>query len=331
MESLGGPSDSRESAEGMIVSVLRRTIAIGTGHKYADRVVLLLVALFLSVTACRVHPGVNHLLFASKANSGVDVDTMPPSVEASLFGWSDVVQGPTFEDGKSAPVVVGFHRSRDAGDGWPYVGSVIATGPAAMAVAMMGADPKAEPPSDGQLSKLSNIELSQPPQVDGRDQQMFVAGEASPTWFSISEGFGVGFELHGPTSPLPQSTHVGYRRKEALIVPLGMSLAEGGDRSGAVLVHTPAVLNVTTLARIPDDDERRWGHCRCHKRLGRRRVRHKRVQLFATGNAATHLAKTAEIRRAMLEGFVADAECTCKTPNHCKESNPEEAVKPESP
>lgn len=297
----------------------------------------LLVSVGTLLGGCRVHVGTNHLLFVSKANSGVDVDSMPAEVQLSLFGHSDVVLGPTFERAQNAPVIAGFRRSNDLGDGWPFAGSTVATGPAAMVIAMMVTDTGNPPVPDayadlGRYVEMSDVRLSQPPQVDDRNQQMFVQGEAPPTWFSISEGVGIALELHGPSYPLPQSVHAGYRRKEALVVPLSMSLDEqAGENNSNVLIHTPSVLNVTKLVRVRDGDDAHRCRCHCHKRLRPRRVKHKRVQLFATGAAATRLATNERIQNAMLEGFVDEPDCSCKKRPCRHEAKSKEGKEDENP
>lgn len=95
-----------------------------------------LVVAVLFPFGCRIHPGTNHLLLVTKANSGLDMDTLPATVELSAFGRFDGVHGPTFENAQALPVVTAFQRGEGSVESWPYAGALFAAGPAAMAVAL---------------------------------------------------------------------------------------------------------------------------------------------------------------------------------------------------
>lgn len=293
---------------------------------------------------CRIHPGTNHLLLVTKANSGLDMDTLPATVELSAFGRFDGVHGPTFENAQALPVVTAFQRGEGSVESWPYTGALFAAGPAAMAVAL--GDGKAE--DDAAPAKVGNgkadsqggtggaeadvrrendkyedmaqqrirqaeylegtarIDLSQPPRVDSADKRLFVPGETPPIWFGTAEVTGVEYEMYGPSFlPLPQSFHIGFRRKEFLISPIHMNRPDGAQGNDTrVEVKTPSVLAMVNVVGKDDRGLPRAGNGDKGKA---RQEAPRRIQLFATGKAATLLASKGKVHGAFLQGMTDDS------------------------
>jgi len=287
----------------------------------------ILILLSIACVGCRIYPGSNHLLLVTSSNSGFNADTVPTVIELSLLGRFDGVHAPSFEDAQTPPVVTSFGRQR----GWSSPSSAaFASGPAALAVASYSAYASGRDRGDPlgvaeeRCRALSEIELSRPPKFDDPDKQLFGPGEAPPMWFSTAESFGYDLEFFGPGfPPLPQSVHAGHRRKEFLATPLFIS--EQANQERPFVVRTPSVLAlVNVLNEVPGEsspgDEKPKS---CHRsRHPRGCMRHhtresgscergardlRRVQLFATGRAATRLASNPAVWSVFLRPLVCDA------------------------
>lgn len=303
-----------------------------------------LVAVTTIVSGCRIHPGTNHLLLVTRSNSGFDADTVPTVIELSLFGRFDGVHAPSFEDAQTPPVVTSFQRERGF---WAPTGAIFAAGPAALAIASYAPDARGRTDADplGVLEKryneLSEIELSQPPQFDNPSKRLFAAGEAPPMWFATAESLGFELEFFGPSfPPLLQSVHVGYRRKEFLATPLSISEEQGRNRP--FIVRTPSVLALVNVfdvgdaesvekkekaeAELPAGDSAR-GAPKARKdgaRTRRDKRVAQRVQLFATGRAATRLAADPRVRKLFLRPLVGEQEHDCQRSAESSAEEPNE-------
>lgn len=120
-------------------------------------------------------------------------------------------------------------------------------------------------------------------------------------WFGAGESIGLEFEFYGPSfAPLPQSVHAGYRRKEFLIAPLAMSEHRGRQRP--YVVHTPSILAFVNIDPVLEASAIR--DCECKKGTCSCRRQPRRVQLFATGQAALRIAAQPGVRDLFLEGLV---------------------------
>ena len=257
---------------------------------------------------CRVHIGANHLFLVTRMNSGFDADTLPPVVELSLFSRFDGVHAPSFEEAQTIPVVTSFRRGGGpSSGGWLYSGALFAAGAPALAIASLGLDvgnpTKEEFDSAAQTwEELTEIELSAPPTFDDANKNLFGPGEAPPLWFGTSESIGLEFEFYGPSvPPFLQSVHVGFRRKEFLIAPLGLSKRDDGSKRPYV-VHTPSVLAIVNA--VPSDAAASGRDCGCGKRSRRCRRKPGRIHLFATGKAAVRIAAQKGVRKEFLRGLV---------------------------
>ena len=288
------------------------------------RSVVLAVVLVSAVAgACRIHPGANHLLLVTESTSGFNVDTVPAVIELSLFGRFDGVHGPSFEDAQTPPVITSFKRQKGF---WAPTGAAFASGPAARAIASYAAETGGRPEGDAvrlfeaRCNELSEIELSRPPHFDNPSKELFAAGEAPPMWFATTETLGLQIEFFGPSfPPFVQSVHVGYRRKEFLATPLAIS--EEPTRARPFVVRTPSVLalvNVLDAAgrSLQAGDAKTEGanHPKTRNPSRTRRRVPRRVQLFATGRAATRLAADPRVRKLFLNPLVGehgDTYCRC--------------------
>jgi len=241
-------------------------------------------------------------------NSGFDADTLPPVVELSVFSRFDGVHAPSFEDAQTIPVVTSFRRGGPgSSNGWLYSGALFAAGAPALAIASLGLD--VGNPNEDQLAsisrtweELSEIKLSAPPRFDDANKNLFVPGEAPPLWFGTGESIGLEFEFYGPSvPPFLQSVHAGYRRKEFLIAPLGLSKRDDPSKRPFV-VHTPSVLAIVNA--VPSGAAASGRTCGCGGRSCRCRRKPGRIHLFATGKAAVRIAAQQGVRKEFLRGLV---------------------------
>jgi hypothetical protein len=93
---------------------------------------LLVFAASVASTGCNA--GYDHVLFTTRSNVGIDIDTKPPNTEIAI-SRSEFVIAPTFENGKVPPVSASF-RSEASGfsDFFFGVSQTFATGEAAVAM-----------------------------------------------------------------------------------------------------------------------------------------------------------------------------------------------------
>jgi hypothetical protein len=96
----------------------------------------LLIRFVILVMFCAVafgcSTGYNRMLFITKTNVGLDIDTKPPTAELSIARREGVI-APSFEEGKALPVLASFRYE----GGWldPNISATFAGGKAAVILA----------------------------------------------------------------------------------------------------------------------------------------------------------------------------------------------------
>ncbi len=230
--------------------------------------------------------GYNHVLFFTKSNVGIDIDTKPPTAEISVARREGAI-APTFEDGKTPPVAASFRVGVKGLIGlFADVSSTFAGGDAATTMTGLFDDaytrkPKSDDPikSDLCLSKAPD-----PIHVMGIPLlaiELPKAGEVRPFLFGTDTSLGLKVAWSGLTAQYPDSVKFGYNRKEFAWAPVFLGK---GDCSIA-MVKVPsflATIDSSATAGSPQESGL------------------KSLQYFATGDAATNLALRAEIRQTML-------------------------------
>lgn len=184
--------------------------------------VAMLVAALATLGGCASPK--EHATFVTKTSfSLVDVDTAPPGVSIA-YDRVEGYLGPRFDDGTVYPVA-GSLETHGAGFD-RQIRQVYAAGDAARIVT---AQPGTAPPPPRPV-----------PQADGRDNKVLFFGTAT------SVGLKIGF---ADGAPLPTSFSLGYKRKEASVIPVdrerqpsvlasfdnaaGVRAAQAGGRAGA--------------------------------------------------------------------------------------------------
>jgi hypothetical protein len=245
-------------------------------------------ALVIGLGGCGV--GYNSMVFATKSNAGLDIDSTPPTAQISL-SRSEAVFAPAFERGMTPPVMASF-RFEDEGLFSPRLGSAFAAGDAAVAMASLWDD---EGPDDAASKDPapydSTLALSEEPDPPGEKHDLPSAGDVRPMIFGTDTSLGIKVAWSGLTASLPDTLRVGFNRKELAWAPVTYAakrIAADGTEEWGHFVEAPSLL-ATVDAKVeagsPTGSNFQY------------------VQYFATGDAATHLAMEQAVRSAMMPRF----------------------------
>jgi len=233
----------------------------------------------VAVSGCAI--GYNTVLFVTKSNIGVDVDSKPPTVEISLARREGVI-GPTFEGGQKPPVLASFRYNVKGVFGlFSNVSSTFAGGDAAATMSkLFGGD-------DSQQAEDSAICLSKKPQpsVFGQAISFPSTGDVRPFVFGTDTTVGLKVAWSGLTAQFPDSLKFGYNRKEFALAPVFGSEKACGS-GGQYLVAVPSFLATVDSSTTAKDPA---GTGLDH------------LQYFATGVAATNLSLRRDVRLVMLK------------------------------
>ena len=242
---------------------------------------LIVLCLALLLAGCAV--GYDSVLFMTKSNVGIDVDSKPPTAEVSI-ARREVVIAPRFEGGQTPPVVGSFRTHGNPFSRFFFgVQSTFSGGDAAVALSQ---EPVTTENSQLCLSKKPDQRI-----FLGRDVSLPEAGQVDPFFFATDTTFGLKLAWSGTTGQFPDTVRLGFSRKEFAWAPLigndkPTCIVPGTTQPGNYAVWIPsflAVLDNDVQVGTPDQAKTTW------------------LQYFATGTAATNLAKRPEIRRVMME------------------------------
>ncbi|MBR0680153.1 hypothetical protein GXW74_06620 [Roseomonas eburnea] len=250
--------------------------------------------------------GSDRIAFATVDNIGIAIESTPyPYVDIGFSRTEGVVQ-PVFEDGRvSAVAAAGAHDVPVVAPLSVAHVAVFAGGPAAASVARAsapadaptpgtrgGAD--APPPAEDRSAGAACIR-ERPTGWDGR--QLPENGRSNPLIFSTttSIGFRIGLPPQNATSGVPvPNVHLGYRRAEVAVAPVfgqpgGCSQALAGSaQPNTYQVNSPNFIGVF-----------RSGQATAAPQPGAPVGGSFNVgQVFATGAAAGHVARTVAVRNA---------------------------------
>ncbi|MBI5852926.1 MAG: hypothetical protein HZB39_18100 [Planctomycetes bacterium] len=253
---------------------------------------LLLLSCLSSLAACI---GYDRMLFTTKSNVGVDLDTSPPTFDVTI-ARREVVIEPTFQDGKTPPVMASF-SSKVGGLSRFFAGVAMtfATGDAAVALARFtGTQEDGTAKADGSASDaVTRVDSAE--DVGGAlpgggkifATSPYTNGHSTPLVFGTDSSLGLkvgwsGMDLY------PTTLKFGFNRKELAIAPI-FATKTNVDGKDVFRVKVPsllATLNSDTSIGKANENETN-------------RVRY--LQYFATGRAATELALKRNVREPVLE------------------------------
>lgn len=302
-----------------------------------------LAAMCAPLAGCGV--GYNRMLFYTKTNMGIDIDSAPPTAEITIARREGVVE-PTFEGGQTPPVMAGF-RSNNTGALRLFgggVGMTFSTGLAAIALAQFYSEQQARTKAEMEAfaqSAEDELRVHDVPKARkewytfGEDVELYRRDEMSPVVFGTDSSIGLKVAYSGQETTATPSMMLGFRRKEFAWTPIVISAAhESGANADADGADGAATQPATTQPA-----ETRPAKCigaECKDPLcpsarysirtpsllasldsnydakagtgttAEANARLKYVQYFATGKAATYLALQPAVRAPVVERIVPD-------------------------
>jgi len=251
------------------------------------RVALLVVALslFYGLFGCAI--GYNSVLFMTKSNVGLDVDTKPPTAEISI-ARREGVMAPTFEKGQTPPVMASFRVNTKGLIGiFANVSSTFAGGDAANTMSKLYGDPDATKPEDSTLC----LKQKPTPRVLMQEISFPGEGEVKPFAFGTDTSLGLKIAWSGLTAQYPDTVKFGYNRKEFAFAPVFLNEEISETPCGKYGVKVPSfIATVDSSVNVKDPAGTSTGW----------------LQYFATGTAATNLTLRKDVRKVMLERLDAE-------------------------
>lgn len=222
---------------------------------------LVLLGGVLLLSGCSL--GRNNLVFVTKTSYGLDVDRTPPTFHVA-YGRKEGMLGPVYANGADLPVLASFHS--EDGAVRTSIGQSFATGKAAELLAQyLGTSASLTP-----ASAIAATEITGKATVD------VGTGEAKAHFFGTETTFGVTVLFAPEANMLPESLAVGYKRKEAALVPIRINTV--GTNNSASVPSLVATIGVGVQA---------------DNFAGSKSSRN---QFFASGKAADYLMARREIR-----------------------------------
>jgi hypothetical protein len=257
------------------------------------------VALCGTLAGCAL--GYNRMLFMTKTNVGIDVDSKPPTAELSVARREGVI-APTFENGKTPPVAASFRL----GGSWysPRISAAFSGGDAALILSKLYG---ASTPATADMRQFdSSLCLQSEPRLSGLQRVLRRVSlltedtdDARPFFFATDTAYGIKVAWSGTTGAVPDTLRVGYNRKEFAYAPVfgrPITAAEWpedqrpeGCKAAGFTVDTPSF--VATIDTSPKLAALEQGDLRY-------------VQFFATGKAAENFALQQDVRRVLVEELV---------------------------
>lgn len=228
--------------------------------------------------------GYNSVLFVTKSNVGIDVDSTPPTAEISIARRENVIE-PTFEDGQTPPVLASFRVGIKGILGtFASVSSTFSGGDAAVTMAELF-DEKVKRPAK-QLAYLC-LKKQPSPRLLGQKITFPEPGDVQPFLFGTDTSLGLKLAWSGLTAQYPDTVRLGYNRKELAWAPVFVAKDPECEKTG----H-PYRVDIPSFLATMDSSATAKG-------LETTGLDH--LQYFATGKAATQLAQQPGIREAMLK------------------------------
>jgi hypothetical protein len=258
------------------------------------------------VTAMQVGcaTGYDRLLFATRTNVGLDIDTKPPTAELSVARREGVIE-PTFQEGQTLPVLAGFRFDGN----WfnPKISSAFSGGMPALILGHFFTDAT---PTQAQVDSANldaTVCLEKNPGIESEGDSLWSKfwrwfGEKSdpvrPFFFATDTAYGLKVAWSGTSGAAPDTLKLGYNRKEFAYAPV---FARAVDQCGGIGGGTQPVYQVETPEFIAIVDN----SAKTTEGIEAGGAKHS--QFFATGAAASSLARRREIRQVLYEKMVPEA------------------------
>ena len=233
-----------------------------------------------------------HVLFMTKSNVGIDVDSKPPTAEISIARREAVLE-PTFEGGKTPPVMASFRSAGTGIFGMFYnISATFAGGDAATTMTALYNGATAGP----EKIESSSLCLSAQPKsknyfLGERDLGLGSSGEYRPFIFGTATAFGLKIAWSGLTAQFPDTFRLGYNRKELAWAPIFVTQEPCTEDPTKPKATKPYKADVSSFLATIDHE----GRVASPEKSG-----FDHLQYFATGKAATNLSLRTEVRQTML-------------------------------
>lgn len=252
------------------------------------RIVKSVLFLIFTSTLMGCVPGYNSVLFATRSNAGLDVDTTPPTTEVTI-AREEFVIAPTYENGQTHPVAASFSSDQNFVSKFMFgVGSTFSTGEAAYVMASMYNDPSDQFTYTRDCVAPYKPKLTKEPSLP-HGLKYVKKGQVKPVIFSTDTVLGLKIGWGAPNATTPTSIKAGFNRKEVAFTPI--AIQDCG--SNIFSVNIPSLLATVDGQAVLDESA---GDNLTY------------LQYFATGIAATELSKQFDVRKAMLSRLDPDNE-----------------------
>lgn len=241
--------------------------------------------------------GYNTVMFMTKSTAGLDIDTKPPTAEINI-SRKEAVIAPAFEKGQTPPVLASFKPNVGFGNrfGNYFLGvdQTFAGGDAAKTMAILYADPTCKY-DDPKFN--SELQLDTPIASSGVWwKDIFTApaepGKIKPFIFGTDTMLGLKVAWSGVGGQFPDTVKLGFNRKEFAWAPVTMSGDKKKVKMPSFLATIESNIGVGSETAEPSgtstSGQNQQGGI-------------KSIQYFATGEAASHLARQKDVRDAMLK------------------------------
>ena len=246
-----------------------------------------MLPLATTVVACSALE--EHVLFMTKSNVGIDVDSKPPTAEISI-ARREVVLEPTFEGGQTPPVMASFRSAGTGIFGMFYnISATFAGGDAATTMTALYNSATAGPDKIESSSLCLSAQPKSKNYFGGERDLGLGSGEYRPFIFGTATAFGLKIAWSGLTAQFPDTFRLGYNRKELAWAPIFVSKEDCPNSTDRTKKPYKADMSsfLATIdheGRVASSDKSGFDH----------------LQYFATGKAATNLSLRREVRQAML-------------------------------
>jgi hypothetical protein len=249
-----------------------------------------ILLVLVSIQGCAL--GYNSVLFATKSNIGVDVDTSPPNLEVAISRQEGVFE-PTFEGGQTVPVMSSFTSKTNSFTNFFWgVGSTFSTGEAAFTMSYLY---DSITPNKSEIIPYERVTLTTEPKPKlpfGIKVNYLKPGEVLPVIFGTDTNLGLKIKWSGQTAQYPSSFNIGFKRKEMTLAPVAIAPNRIKDESNINNVsNKPLEVDMPSLLATIDTGVAIAGS---DSKLSF-------LQYFATGAAANNLARQYAVREAMLK------------------------------
>ncbi len=257
-----------------------------------------MLCLALSLTGCVA--GYNSLLFVTKTNIGLEVDTQPPTFSLDI-GRQEGLLAPSYEAGKTPPVLASFRfENQDAFSN--YIGSAFATGDAAVAMARLYDAEDNEAFADDKIWDLDRDDWAELEEhfdsavmLEMEPKLPFFVPKSEPhrvrpVLFGTDTSTGFKVKWSGVQGTMPDYIRLSYQRRELAFaaVTVGPEITRN-EETGEREVKGLSAATPSLLATVDADFS---ATTRLSTKVGY-------LQYFASGSAATALAMRNDVRQAM--------------------------------